>query len=303
MTISVKQNEPQQLRLLAAQRYLYSQAKRFHLWRLGTAILLAALAPVLVFAWPDSRVIMAFLGAVGALLGKLVLQREEVRRTRQAANIQEQFDVAVFGLPWNRIRVGPKLTPELISAADRDFKGDRSQLKDWYVTSDQLSEDQAVLLCQRSNLVWDWRMRRQFAALIAVILIALGVLDLAIALITDMSLLDFLLALLFPTLPAFLQGTELVRGHWEIAEDKEGLEKVVCNMWEESLAEPSSVTLSDCRCIQDRIYELRCKSPLVPDQWYGLLRKWYQIDMAAAVSSMVAQALDAKAAKNTEAQK
>ena len=108
--INDRQNEPWNIRLLAARRQLYGEAKRWRLWR-WVIVLGVAAAGLLASAFyePASR----WLGAVGGallLVDWLVASPLETRRTKAAANIQEQFDTTVFGLPWKPIATGEKFT-------------------------------------------------------------------------------------------------------------------------------------------------------------------------------------------------
>jgi len=70
------------------------------------------------------------------------------------------------------------------------------------------------------------------------------------------------------------------------AEEKERIEKKVSAFWRAGLNNPSSVTREQCRDIQDCIYTLRSKRPLVPDRWHDWLRDRYQIDMQSAVAEL-----------------
>ena len=143
-----------------------------------------------------------------------------------------------------------------------------------------------VLLCQRSNLVWDWRLRRHYAWVVSILTVFLFGLGIALAILTNMTVLDYLLALLVPSLPALLNGIEVAKAHFNIAEEKERIEKRVSAFWRSGLSDPSSVTREQCRDVQDCIYILRNKRPLVPDRWYDWLRDRYQIDMRSAVAEL-----------------
>lgn len=286
MSIASEQNKADNLRLLAAQRCIYSQAKALHLWRLVTAILLAAAAPALLFFWPGSKVVLAVIGGVLTLIAHLVLEGSERQKIKQAANIQEQFDLALFKLPWNKYLAGDKLTPELICAAERDFKEDREKLKDWYPDTGSVPHPLDVLLCQRANLVWDWRLRRHYAFGVSAFVIVVLIADLIIAITTKQTVLDYLLALFLPSLPAVTQGIDLAREHLRIADEKEHTEKEASALLESALNDPTSITKEDCRRIQDSIYSMRSKGPLVPDWWYRWLRDRYDVDMDEAAATL-----------------
>lgn len=286
MKISKLQNVPNSLNLLAAQRYLYTQAKNIQRWRVLGTVGLAGAAPFVLILFPNSKIIMAIIGGVWLLVSRVILENFEAKKIKQAANVQEQFDVSLFKLPWNHVLVGAKLSPELISSAEKAFSGNKEMLKNWYADTDGLPYPLDVLLCQRSNLVWDWRLRRHYAWIISLLTIILFSFGIAFAVVTNQTLLNYLLALFLPSLSALLKGIEVSKNHFEIASEKEKTEKQISAVWETGLNNPNSVSQEHCRDIQDFVYILRSKGPLVPDQWYNWLQKSYQVDMEAAVAKL-----------------
>lgn len=290
MGIAEDQNSPDNLRLLAAQRHLYTQAKRLHFWCVGGTVGLAATAPLVFLVWPASRTALAILGGVWTIISRLILEGVEANKTKQAATIQEQFDVDLFGLPWNRTLVGNKVKPELIHSAARSFHGDQEELKDWYADSGDIPRPLSTLLCQRTNLVWDWRLRRHYAWGISLATLALFSLGIILAVVTNQTVVDYILALFLPALAAILKGIEISRDHFKIAAEKEKVEKELSALWERGLKNPGLISEDHCRRIQDYIYVLRSQGPLVPDQWYAWLRDKYRIDMQLTVKEMGRQA-------------
>jgi hypothetical protein len=295
MSISESQNSPVNLQLLASQRHLYSQAKRLQRWRVIGTIGLAAIAPLVYYLIPNSRAVLAGIGGVWLLVSRVVLEGIEAKKMKQAATIQEQFDVGLFRLPWNHVLVGNRLSPELIVSADNSFTGDRENLKDWYADTGNVPYPLDALLCQRANLVWDWRLRRHCGLGISILTTLLFGLGVTLAIVTNLTLLDYLLALLMPSLAALLKGVEVARAHFRIAVDKERIEREISVLWEAALKNPTLVSREKCRHIQDCIYVLRSKGPLVPDQWYTWLRDRYQVDMKSAVAELRSRAEQALA--------
>lgn len=290
MSITESQNSPSSLQLLAAQRYLYTQAKHLQRWRVIGTIGLTAIAPLTYYLIPNSRAVLAGIGGAWLLVSRAVLEGIEAKKIKQAATIQEQFDVNLFKLPWNHVLVGDRLSHELVSSANRSFAGDREKLKGWYADTGKVPYPLNVVLCQRASLVWDWRLRRHFAWGISLLVTFIFGLGLLLAVLTNLTLLDYLLALLIPSLAALLNGVEVTRAHLRVATDKETIEKEIAALWKAGLKDPASVSIEQCRSIQDCIYVLRSKGPLVPDQWYSWLRSKYQIDMESAVAELKSQA-------------
>lgn len=290
MNIFELQNTPANLNLLATQRYLYTQAKNIQRWRVLGTVGLAGVAPFILILFPNSKIVMAIIGGIWLLVSRLILEDLEAKKIKQAANAQEQFDTVLFKLPWNHILVGTKLSPELISSAEKSFSGNRERLKNWYADTGDLPYPLNVLLCQRSNLVWDWRLRRHYAWIISMLTALLFGFGIVFAVVTDQTLLNYLLAIFMPSLSALLKGIEVSKSHFEIATEKEKMERKISAIWEAGLRNPNSVSQEQCRDIQDFIYILRSKGPLVPDQWYNWLQKSYQVDMESAVANLKSEA-------------
>jgi hypothetical protein len=247
------------------------------------AIGLAVISPAVLLFFPSLTKAMAVLGGLWTLLSQLVLAGIESQKKKQAATVQEQFDLSLFGIPWNNTLVGNRLSPELIHAADRKFKGNREDLRDWYADTENVPSLMDVLLCQRSNLVWDWRLRRGYGWIVTVLTAAVFGVGVLLALSTNKTVADYILGLFIPSLSAYLQGIEVAKRHFRTVIEQEQLERQVSCLWDSGLQNTTIVTLNQVRCIQDCIFNFRSKGPLLPDFWYKLLRGKYQLDMGAAV--------------------
>jgi len=98
-----------------------------------------------------------------------------------------------------------------------------------------------------------------------------------------------ILALLFPALSALITGIEEANDNQKVASEKEEIEKKVDAIWERGKANPQSINTNDCRQVQDFIFLLRSKGPLVPDFLYQWLKPKYQYNMKSAVGEMTDQ--------------
>lgn len=287
MSISMKQNTPESQRLLVAQRHLYSQAKRWHLVRLLGAIALEAAAPLVLLAAPGVKHALEVAGGVAVLVSHLVCQRKEQDDREKAATIQEQFDTSVFDLAWNPVLVPDKVDPEVLLAAARDFRGLHAGVRDWYGDTSAVPHPVDVLLCQRANLVWDAQLRRRYARILRAVVLAVPAAEIVVGLATGQLLSEYFLALLLPSLPALLEGFDIARENEEHAARKEALKAQLQGLWEGALR-GESVTVEQCRRIQDAIYTLRSTGPLVLDRLYHRFRRRDEGTMRAAVEELVA---------------
>ncbi|MGB8347656.1 MAG: S-4TM family putative pore-forming effector [Ktedonobacteraceae bacterium] len=291
--IAEQQNMPESIRLLVAQARLYTEAKRIRLLRLFVSAALAAAAPIITLFVPHSDVWLAGAGFVWMLTTYFPFRGRQLEKTKQAATIQEQLDTTLFTLPWNEVLVGSHVKPEIIYQAERTSKENSERFRNWYSDPGDLPYSLAVLLCQRANTVWDWRLRRHYAAGAAWLVAIVLLIDFLIGLLMRQSLSAFLFGLLIPTLPALQQGVETVLSHRESAAEKEELAQRIEALWEIGVRDPDVVRQDQLRQIQDRIYVLRKDGPLVPDRWYKWLQKNYQADMDKTVQELKAQAEEA----------
>ena len=216
---------------------------------------------------------------------------------KQAAKIQEVFDCDILELEWAAIKIGRRPDEETVLEAASYFKKSNPNyphLTDWYPPEiDQLPIHQARIICQRTNCWWDSKLRRKYANWIVALLVTLVIALLIIGLIGNSSLESFILRTLVPLNPAFLLGTRQYSEHIESANSWHKLKEYSEQLWEQAISKqkvPQELTQSS-RCLQDEIYEHRCKSPLIFDWLYRRLRPAYAQQTDRAVKAMVEEAL------------
>ena len=281
----LEQNSEANIGLLAAQRSLYSQAKTYRQIRFFFSVILAIFGPILFYFFTDCRSTITVIGAAWALLSEIFLRRFEAESIKKAATVQEQFDVELFGLPWNEILVGKKVTSELIQSANRNFRDHRETLKNWYADTSSFPYPLNVLICQRSNIVWDWRLRREYGYFILLSTIALLIGGIIFGLILHIGLFDYLTGIFIPQFAAIHLGIDVSRNQIMLANDKEQKENVVNDLIEKGLGNPDSISVAQCREIQNFIYHSRVIGSLVPDLYYNRLKEQYELDMQSVVDN------------------
>ncbi|MEH7119840.1 S-4TM family putative pore-forming effector, partial [Neobacillus vireti] len=206
-SIYEKQNLEKFIKLLAAQRYLYNKAKKIKANRtyFSLFLIIASLAASIWYnKWSPYLSILAGIWTFALLLFKNYEKTIIVR----AAKIQEEFDTTLFQLPWNNLLVGSKITREIITDANLNFKGDRSRLQNWYANYNKDSDIQNVILCQRANLSWDWRLREAYCSFIMLLIIILFFGEAIYALVEQKSFYGYLVELFIPSIPIIGMGIE-----------------------------------------------------------------------------------------------
>ncbi|KVU68288.1 hypothetical protein WK73_24755 [Burkholderia ubonensis] len=148
----------------------------------GIIVTLSVLLPIFgVLAGPHHpqvRPYVALSGLVLLLLETALIDRLQKDRMKRGAKLQEQFDTAVFGLPWNRFVAGARVEPEDVRALSAKplTKAREKHFEAWYEPCvGQLPLHLARLVCQRTNISYDARLRRKYGGRLLVITLVFGV--------------------------------------------------------------------------------------------------------------------------------
>ncbi|SFC94844.1 hypothetical protein SAMN04487907_1221 [Zunongwangia mangrovi] len=155
-----KQNNEKFIQYLKAQRIAYSQCKIYKTFDF-ISILIAIILPLIgVF----KNELLDYLAAFGVLWTVIYLISDSYRKrkTVEGAKIQEQFDIELFSIPWNKILCKSKINSDKIT--DLAKKYEKQDLKNWYSKEikDDLPKEIAVLLCQRINFSWELNLRKKY---------------------------------------------------------------------------------------------------------------------------------------------
>jgi predicted pore-forming effector associated with SMODS systems len=296
-TIPVDQNAAEQLDRLAAQRQLYSEAKRLEAVRTIIAVPLVLAWSVVTATFPQFQVYAAAWGIVVTLFDIAYLNRWQRSLQRRAAKIQEMFDCDVLDLPWRQLTVGHRPDVESVIEASKKYKAKDSlyvALYDWYPTGvGTIPLSLARIVCQRANCWWDAKLRRRYAlnALALVGLLTLAVL--LIGLVGGFSVDALVLSVLAPLLPAFTWAIRQYYEQIDYATAADKLKEYCETLWSEAVYR----TISDedlalkSRELQDGIFERRCRGPLIFDWIYRYFRRGYEEQMNIGAEALIQEAV------------
>ncbi|WP_067872540.1 S-4TM family putative pore-forming effector [Agromyces aureus] len=286
-TLLRRQENVDALRLLIAQKRLYSRAKRWVAIRWFGMLVIGLAAPIVAVVWPQSSVVVASIAGAWLFLGRTLLMRAQKESTEQAAAVQEQFDFYVYEMPSGTPR--PKLPSledislaagpegELVAVAEQE------KMLAWYVVAEDDPGEVAVAIAQRSNAAYSYRLLRSTGVIWSIIAVIWASVLIAICIITGLSLVTFLLGVVLPLLPAFLDVTEYIIGIVRSARDREALYREIETRIG-SNDEP--ITGESLRVWQESLFELRRDTPTVPDFIYRLQRRKNEAAMSAAASQL-----------------
>lgn len=280
--IRVRQNTEPFQRLFRAFTFHYRRASRWRSLRTFGTVGLALAAPVVTILAPGSSAILGALAGGWVLVARTFLARREGDERRRAAVIQEQFDVELFGLPWNEGVTGKQVAPDDVADAAR--RVDAAGL-DWYPDADRLPWPVDVVLCQRGSAVWGRRTHAAYATVLAVAAASWFAAGVTLAAIRAMSLSAYLVGLFLPSQPAFLDAADLWQSHRRRAAAKLAIEACADELVDKHAA-GAVVTVDDCRALQDKTFLLRAEGPPVPGWFYRLRRGRDQHAMDAGVDAI-----------------
>ena len=292
------QLEPTQLKRLAAQRQLYSDAKVFQAVQIGLSALGPPILAVLVAFFSLRPAYAASFGIIVTFLNILWFTPRQQSLKEKAAKIQELFDCDVLELPRRELMTGSPL--EMIEAIEKSSSkykrkaNDDSKLENWYPKDvGELPLHLGRVVCQRSNCWWDAQLRRRYAKWVIGGVLVVLIVVVFLGFIGGLSLEKIILAMVNPLMPAFALGIRQYKEHTESATRLDKLKEYAEELWEKAVgdANPDELT-RDSRELQDAIYNHRRTSPLIFDWLYRHLRKDDEELMNKAADAMVKDALE-----------
>ncbi len=289
--IMKRQQAPEQLDRLRAQRWLYRKAKGVAFWQFIVAALLPAalVLPLEHSEIPTYEIVAAL--AVAGLATELFLDQRRRHFRGLAARIQEAFDCDVLDLPWRAGLAGAERPdPATVKALAEAFRAAASQprglkladgIEAWYSLNVQtLALERARIECQQTNCVWDFELRRRYGRWLCGVALTPAIVIVLIALVKDTALdtplhapalLGRLLVIFgFPAVWAWREWFALR----ESTERLRQINQALAVAWEASRGghRTPEYLRQMARDIQDRLLFNRMHSPEVMEWIYNWLR-------------------------------
>ena len=302
-TIPHDQNTPAQLERLAAQRYLYSVAKRFLMVQLFLDLVSPIVLAVVVALFPG-------FGIYGALIALIIfasdfyLESLQSSKREEASGVQELFDCELLDLKCHDL-IARRIpdTIEIMEAAEKYKRVDPTygELKNWYpVDVEKLPLHLARLVCQRINCLWDVQLRRKYLQAVGIIFFLLFAVVLTVALVKGLTVGNFLLVVVAPLLPAIGWMIRELRGQNDAIRRKKELKRYAEDLWSDAIKKrvPVAEIEDKSRGLQDQIYNNRCNNPMILDAFYRRLRPRNEAQMNRSAEELVREALQS-IGKNT----
>ncbi|AFZ38358.1 hypothetical protein Sta7437_4931 (plasmid) [Stanieria cyanosphaera PCC 7437] len=292
-SITQEQLEHKQLERLAAQRQIYSDAKKIQAINMILSVPAVIVWSILVVKFPDLKIWSAFWGITVTFLGFIVFNPFQKELQEKAAKIQQLFDCDVLQLSWNELNSGKRPEPELICQKSRNYRrnhSDYSKLKDWYpIGVSQLPIHLGRLVCQRTNCWWDAQLRRRYAYYIQLIIIGLSIFVFLIGFINGLTLEKFFLAVFFPLTPVLFFGINQYRDNIEAASRLDRLKDEAESYWRQAINQklvPQELTQLSYK-LQNSIYDNRRRNPLIFDWIYNRIRDENEEQMNQGAEALI----------------
>jgi len=304
--ISIKQDRPEQLNCLAAQRQLYTIAKQLSYIQIILSVPLIIIISIAALVLNDSTLtqkigiqqtdiswVAAFVGVTVALIDLMIITPIINGFRDKAAKIQELFDTSVFNLPWNDVAVGNKPDHEEISKYSRRIRGEQEEynkLKCWYSDKlDGIPVSASTVICQRSNLFWDSDLRKYFSIIIGCVAFSLVFFLMVVGVYEGLTLKSFFLIVVAPALPIIVFATRQWIDNSKAISQLTALKELLSTTWLELLSgeKSDSYILERARKLQDQIYLNRKSNPLIFDWIYELRKSKQHENMFYSINQMI----------------
>jgi SMODS-associating 4TM effector domain len=273
------QNTPSRLNLLAAQRQLYSNAKRIQAISIIICVLFAIAWSILIAIFPKYTVYSTLWGFLTAALELLVLSPNQKSIQEKAAKIQQAFDCEVLQLNWVKLNCENSVDPETINEAFTRFidkNKNYSALVDWYpISVGKLPIHQARIICQRANVWWDAELRRRYANWTIIFLSSFTIIVVLIGLIRNLTMVSILEAIVPPLIPAFVLGLRQWSENREAATRLDRLRENANALVQAAIDGKFTQQELESKSydLQAQIYDNRRRNPLIFNWIYSWLKR------------------------------
>lgn len=281
-------------RLLRARDRSYRAAKVTQ----GIMVILSIILPI-VGVWfgpstPEVRPYLAMSGLILLVLETALIDRIQKDRLKRGAKLQEQFDTEVFRLPWNRFVTGAQVEHEDVRSLSAKplSKTREAHFQAWYEACvGRLPLHLARLVCQRTNISYDARLRRKYGNRLLILTIVFGVSVLYAGLTMGLEFPDLIMTLVVPFMPVLTWALKERLQHANTAASLTNLGGEWDKIWAKALtgADATAIT-TESRALQDAIYQHRERSPLVFDWVYSWFRSSNEDEAHHAAEEFVAKA-------------
>ena len=300
-----EQNSELNIQRLAAQRHLYRKAKVLQHWRFALTVpVILALAgattllkSTAVASWMgsqpyDAEWILAVASVVIFALDRLILAPLQTRKKALAASIQEEFDCEVLSIAWNSTALPRHPSREAIIEHGTSYlsKHGASGLLNWYVCpcGNNAPDVATTVICQRSNIAWDSRLRQRYVWAMVVLGACAGAALFGLAAAGDLAFRMLLVSVVVPLLPVAGFVIQEIHQTQDAIKELDEIEVASSQVWDKVLSanHDTEELARMLRSIQDRIHSSRKRSQMIPDWFYDRFKPAQESIMSESAEQM-----------------
>lgn len=266
--IAHRQNEEKGMKMLAAQRQIYSIAKRNHVWR-------TLLLTIIPFAFSFSKILFekstVWVGVSGIFVAVCIiignyLESYVEKEKNQAAFIQQQFDIYVYQMPWDeKLFEENKDVNNIIAKASKKIEKNHikfNKLKNWYDEKvDLLPINEGIYECQKMNIGWHLGLKMKYRIAVCSAFIIFIIIIVGTGILLKETLWAFLTRITI-FVPLFIWMYSTVS---RLNKDIKRLDSL-----QDQLSHLSGYEMENLQLMQKGIYENRRFSSIIPDWFYHL---------------------------------
>ncbi|AJW63539.1 hypothetical protein VO54_02067 [Elizabethkingia miricola] len=277
-----RQNLETNIDKLLAQRRLYSNAKKANYFLISLTIII----PILISLVTNLTIIkinnkhwIYVLYAVLAIILEKFFETYIDRCKKTAASIQEYFDTIIFPIPENELLNTTYVDSDIVRMYSKKDKKNAKKVEkvtNWYSKEiESIDTNIAILFCQRMNICYDQNIKKKYNKLLITLSVLTFLILLGFSLSNNFSLMKFMIEVILPSIPIFTFTYKEFNTNLESVDNLQKLREII----EENLSSISindSIDIGELRKIQDRIYQNRILSPLIPNFIYNFL--WSKLE-------------------------
>ncbi len=294
-----KQNSKKGIELLQIFTQIYREIKSLFGVQLSVVVIVPVILAIVRNLIPPSEKLVtgiALYSVVALFLDNFFFTPKLSELKTLGAKFQEKFDTWLFDLDWEDIEVGPEPSVEVEKEYTNRIKRVKSRfdnLENWYSESlSQLDNDLAILVCQRTNCIYDVKLRKSFKGTLVLIIIVILAFFILTSVFNNLPVNTILIAILAPFVPIFNFFLKIIRENETVITVRERLKNAIDKIWKQELSTHDVDTKVEARKIQNLIYRTRKENPPIFDFYYKLYRNQQEDIANDSASSIVEQALN-----------
>lgn len=267
---------------LLAQRRLYSNAKKVNYILISLTVFIPIIISLItnfsIIEINDKHWIYVLYTVIAIVLEK-IFEIYIDRCKKSAASIQENFDTTILEIPKNELLNTTYIDSDIIrkySKKDKNISRKVNKVTNWYSKEiENIDTNIAILFCQRMNICYDQNIKKKYNILLIILSILTFFILLGFSLFNNFSLMKFMIEVILPSIPIFNFTYKEFSTNLESVDNLQKLREII----EQNLNSVSindSIDIQELRKIQDRIYQNRILSPLIPNFIYNFL--WSELE-------------------------